>query len=781
MFNDGYGNYRERVSMMFCAGLLALGISTDSFARDSSALAIKKPEAESSIAGSQRALVEGNFEQAAETAGVAADFYGSQAKPVREMKALVQLAEAQQAIGAYQDAALNLHRALSLAESTDERGYISLILGALGYVYLVLGSEDQAEQFLNKAASQAELVGSSALQASALNNIGNYHAFRGAEDHAIDAYIESARFAKLAEDNLLLARALANVARMSLEKGDQTKAKGYANKAIDILHSVEDSHDKAFLLINVARTFTRFDAESQRAKSLLRMRAFRLLEEAEQIAMELKDVRSASYAAGYMGSLYEDEARHEEALTLTQKAIFQAQQLGEEAAKQPMFLWYWQKGRLLGAMGNNEAAIEAYEQAVSQIETRRHMTGAKYGATFRDSIAPVYLQLVDLLLKDAEQTQDANRSMNMLRRARDTVEVFKAAELRDYFQDDCVDALRATIKDVADVSSSAVVVYPIMLDDRLELLLTLPGGVMKRYSTPIDAEALTDEIHAFRRLLEKRTTNEYRLPGQRLYRWLMEPFAPELKSLDIDTLVFVPDGALRTIPMGALYDGERFLVERYAIATTPGVSLTDPTPLNRTKLKSLYGGLSQSVQGFPALTHVREEITGIQQLYPGKLLLDEAFVRQKLKDDLRDEGVNVLHIATHGEFSGNADSSFVLTYDGRLTINQLAEYVGLFKFRESPLELLVLSACETAKGDDRAALGLSGVAIKAGARSVLGALWKTDDAATSQLIRNFYTQLQDPEVSRAVALQRAQRDLITDLPYRHPAYWSPFILINNWL
>ena len=114
-------------------------------------------------------------------------------------------------------------------------------------------------------------------------------------------------------------------------------------------------------------------------------------------------------------------------------------------------------------------------------------------------------------------------------------------------------------------------------------------------------------------------------------------------------------------------------------------------------------------------------------------------------------------------------------------MHELADYIGLFKFRDTPLELLVLSACETARGDARAALGLSGIAVKAGARSALGSLWKVNDAAAAELVGKFYSQLRKPKTSRAKALQQAQLSMLDDLRYRHPSYWAAFLMINSWL
>ncbi|MGC4098483.1 MAG: CHAT domain-containing protein [Nitrospira sp.] len=140
-----------------------------------------------------------------------------------------------------------------------------------------------------------------------------------------------------------------------------------------------------------------------------------------------------------------------------------------------------------------------------------------------------------------------------------------------------------------------------------------------------------------------------------------------------------------------------------------------------------------------------------------------------------------MHIATHGKFSPNVQDSFLLTHDGKLTMQTLDQLVGLFRYRQEPLELLTLSACQTGVGDDRAALGLAGVALKAGARSALATLWFINDEASATLIAEFYRQLHQPSLSKAVALQRAQMKLVNDRVYEHPAYWSPFLLLNNWL
>jgi CHAT domain-containing protein len=233
--------------------------------------------------------------------------------------------------------------------------------------------------------------------------------------------------------------------------------------------------------------------------------------------------------------------------------------------------------------------------------------------------------------------------------------------------------------------------------------------------------------------------------------------------------------------MAALHNGERFLVERFAVAVTPSLKLLAPKALVPSETRLLLAGVSDSVQGFPALEGVRKELAEIRDLYGGELLLDNDFQLTRLEEAFRERRPGVVHLATHATFTGDPQTSFVLTHDGKLTMDGLSELVGAGRFSEEPLELLVLSACSTAAGDDRAALGLSGVAVRAGARSAMGSLWNVSDEASSELVVGFYRALDRPGFSKAQALQHAQRQLLGSPGFEHPFYWAPFLVINNWL
>jgi CHAT domain-containing protein len=267
-----------------------------------------------------------------------------------------------------------------------------------------------------------------------------------------------------------------------------------------------------------------------------------------------------------------------------------------------------------------------------------------------------------------------------------------------------------------------------------------------------------------------------------LYDWLIKPILPLIDGKKIDTLVFVPDGALRTIPMAALSDGEHFLVEKYAIATTPGLTLMEPKPLGVVRHNLIINGLSDSVQGFAPLPFVPQEVKEIKSIYGSPELMNGKFNKSNVESEFATDNYSIVHIASHGHFDSDARKTFILTYDGKLSLDELEQMIRPSQMRDQPVEMLTLSACQTAAGDDRAALGLAGIAVKAGARSAFATLWFVNDEASALLVGDFYTHLHDDAgISKARALQLSQIKLLNDPRYGHPCYWAPYLIIGNWL
>lgn len=709
-----------------------------------------------------------------------AQLYGAQHDVARQGHALVGAAHAAHRLGRLTEAMQSLELALVLARSQPDVDGRAAILAQLGRVLLDSRHLDQAGEYLDQADALLADHPSPALRASVTHDHALLAARRHQPDLALTRFLETIRLADHTGLRALALHARVNAARTALQLGRHAESRAWLDQALGQTSHLTANHDTASAWMNIGLLYRQLAAVRPDLRAPLLLRAAGALQEATAIAEQIGDTRSASYALGYLGRLYETDARQDDALFLTRQAVFAAQAAD---APESLYRWQWQLGRLLGTTGHLDDAIAAYQHAVATLQPIRQDVAAAQSddpLSDHEPLRPLFFELADLLLQRATSRPDSSAQHGDVLAARDAIEAFKAAELREYFKDDCVDALQARMTPSDRMANDTAVIYPIVFPTRLELLVSLPSE-LRRITVPVTAEALTHEIRTFRRLIEKRTTHEYLPHAQQLYQWLIRPLEPALQGVRITTLVFVPDSALRTIPMAALHDGQAFLIEHYAVASIPGLALTDPHPLDRRQVRVLTTGLTASVQGFPALPYVRDELDAIQALYGGQRLENQDFKIPLLEDELRTERYGMLHIATHGQFSAESGQSFLLTFDGRLTMPQLDRLIGRLRFRRDPLELLTLSACQSGAGDDRAALGLAGVAIQAGARSALASLWFINDAASTTLISEFYRHLREPSVSKAAALQRAQQQLLSDRVFAHPAYWSAFLLLNNWL
>ena len=694
------------------------------------------------------------------------------------------LAAAYHALGYYKLAIFDhLQKALAMAEETGDQTRIMSVKSSLGSACIFTREADQAESYLQEALSLAQEHNHPAAGAVILNNLGNLYSARGEYEQALKSYQQAHVLAQEVDDTLLMAKARTNaVACASYMDGDPSRE--LKSDAMTLIARLKDSHEKAFLLLAVGqagqRLAMRLEPE-QRSKALDEVLG--IYYQALQIANRLDDRRAASYALGYLGQVHELRGRLDEALDATRRAAFGAQQIQSPHAS---YQWQWQIGRLLKAQDHIEEAIVAYRQAVETLQPIRHDLSIGYGnrnvrSSFRKEIGPLFYDLADALFQRADAVDDPEVSQNYLKEARQTIELLKSAELEDYFQDDCVNLLQSKAKGVEQLGKTTAVLYAIPLKDRTELLLDLPSG-LERFVADVGSERLIEEVREFRVQLETRSTHRYITHSQQIYDWLIRPLAQNLESAGIDTLVFVPDGALGTVPMAALHDGKKFLITTYAVAVTPGLTLMDPKPIERQDVRLLTTGLSEAVQGFPALKYVGVEIEKIQSMYSGTSLVNQQFRAPVIEKEISENLYSIVHIASHGQFNSDAKKTFLLTYDGKLTLDDLEKLIRPIQFRAQPVELLSLSACQTAAGDDRAALGLAGIAIKAGARSALATLWFVNDQASSDLVTQLYTHIyNDPTISKAKALQRAQLELLADKRYKHPCYWSPYLIIGNWL
>lgn len=687
--------------------------------------------------------------------------------------------------GNYGEAVNELKKANHLAEELKNAVGITSVRIQMSDIYLTVGQIDQARKLSEQALEMAEMLENQPkLMAAALNSQGTLLALDGKYEAAIDAFEQGLDLTKSIVEPSLDVLLLVNLAKAATMINDLPRAEAAAHEGVVLVGQLQASPRKAVLssaLASQMQTLLEKDIPIL-SKQSLEENAHALWEAVYQFAEASSDDRLKSNAYGNIGRLHEIKGRYEQALAATRSALFFAQQ---GSHSEMIYRWHWQLGRLFDVMGQKDKALKAYQKAVDNlnpIQTRLMLGYRNSPGYFKENIKPVYYGLAALYLEAAEDISGLSKQQQ-LKQARLTIEQMKAAEVEDFFQDECVVAFRNKAAPLDNIDANSAFIYPMSFKDKLVIITTLPSGIVQTTSQ-VDQETLTRTVIQFRRHLQDSSHQSFVGSGKKLYHWLIADLEEALQKESIHTLVIIPDGALSLIPFAALYDGEKFLIEKYAIATTPGLQLTAPKPAPRANFEALLVGLSEGVQGFAPLPNVPEELETIGKVLQGdtKRLLNQDYQKKALTDAVTQNTYRIIHMATHGEFSSDPNQTFLLTYDGRLQLNQFGNLLKIGQFSDEPVELLTLSACNTAVGDIRAAFGLAGIALESGARSAIATLWSVHDEATMLTMTDFYRQFKSrPDLNKAQALQAAQLNLLNQQQYRHPAYWSPFLFIGNWL
>jgi CHAT domain-containing protein len=572
--------------------------------------------------------------------------------------------------------------------------------------------------------------------------------------------------------------------------------------------------------------------------------AFRSLDRARALAAKSADSRLHLESLDELAQLYEQQIRHADALKLTLAALTQLRAHGNAATGDLHIAFEWRLARLYLALGQNDAALAAYQRAANQLELIRQDIPIDYddgSSSFRSTFEPIYLGLIDMLLKKAANTSEnaPAEQRELLLRAQVLLELMKQTELQDYLGDRCaLDAVKGG--SVTVIPSGTLILQPIIFSDRIELLVQTTSTIT-RFTTTIEDKQVLATAQKFADELREQKKS-YLGSAQRLYDWLLRPLEGLIATNKIDTVVFVADAALRTMPLAALHDGKQYAIEKYAVANVTGLSMTNTSPPPTAAMSALVAGASSfglvvekyaslrsvestgssenastknaiatssngrmlrsvranakgrdfssfatraeqidSLRAALALPGVTKEIHALQNILPGNTLLDTQFTLNAFTLAAQSAQYRIVHVASHGMFGGTASTSYILTYDDLLTLDGLQSMLKGEQFQKHPIELLSLSACETAAGSERAPLGISGAAMKARARSVLGTLWPVDDEAAVNIMEKFYAGLTKQRLSKAQALRQSQLELIKQAPLSHPFFWAPFALIGNWL
>lgn len=498
-------------------------------------------------------------------------------------------------------------------------------------------------------------------------------------------------------------------------------------------------------------------------------------------AKKVEDRLAQVQAMSQLAEIYELQGNYPQASNLNQQALIL---LEGRSSVDLVYRLEWQLGRIYRQRGNIAAATTAYSQAISSLERVRSnllFIDPQAQFSFRDRIEPVYREYADLLLT----TNDSPPSQDNLSKAVKAIDALQIAELENFLG---CDISRLVRLDETTIDPQAVQVYPIVLADRLVTIIEIPDSPLIFQETIVSQRQIEQTVNSLQASLSQPgQTPEVLKYSQQIYHWLIEPIESLIQNhTAIETLVFVPDTILRSIPFGVLYDGERYLIEKdYAIAVSPKLDLFAPAP-SATPLKVLTGGVAipQTVEGinFGAIAQVERELSQISAIVDASNpLLNDAFTQTNIERELERGDFSAVHWKTHGIFSSDPKATFLVAYQNSIKANELQSIVQTASDRgQKPLELLVLSACETAKGDNRAILGLAGLAVRTGTRSVLSTLWRADDRATTLLMTQFYRQIASGN-TKAEALRQAQLFLFQEEGYLAPYYWGTYSLIGNWL
>ncbi|UKO95919.1 CHAT domain-containing protein [Nostoc sp. UHCC 0870] len=734
-------------------------------------------------------LKRGQTEAALQTWQQAADLYTQIGEHTQLIRNRINSAQALQVLGFYSQAQKMLINVQKKLESQVESPLKATGLRSLGDVLQAIGDLDQSTQILQQSLKVALSFQANQQVAEALISLANTARLKGDIQGTFNFYQQALNISIPTSTRVQL---LLNQFSLLVERKQWQTAAELSPQIQSEINQLPPSRMAIYAQVNFAQNLAKL-----KQKSTLDIHSWldiaQILAKAMEQGQSLEDKRAESYAMGTLGWLYMQTDQLANAEDLTKKALLISNSI---QASDISYQWQWQLGRLLKTRGDIKEALTLYNSAYKTLQSLRSdlvAFNSDVQFSFRENVEPVYRELVDLLLQtDKDITTSGSKELannqERLQQARDVIESLQLAELDNFFRSACLQPKQTIDLVVEQQDPQAAFIYPIILPDRLEVILKLPSQEkLLQHKTIVAQDKFENTITELRKyLLDVTATIKVQQKSHQVYDWLIRPIETELTNSGIKTLVFVMDGVLRNIPIAVLYDQqqEKYLVEKYAIAYAPSLQIIEPKPLQNIKLSILTGGVGEQRRienrEFPTLQNVGRELAEIRsQVSLSQQLFNHTFTKTNLQKQLKSKFFSVVHIATHGEFSSNPEETFILTWDKLLKAKDFENLVKLSEFNQiSPIELLVLSACQTARGDKRAALGLAGIAVRAGARSTLATLWSVDDKSVTEGMSRFYQQLKTG-VNKSAALQNMQLFLMNQ--DKRPYFWSSYVLLGNWL
>ena len=735
--------------------------------------------------------------------------------------------------------------AARLSQAANNQAKQALALNNIGSVYDDLGEQPKALEYYNQALPLLRAVGDRSGEAATLNNIGHVYDALGEQPKALDYYNQALPILRAVGNRLGEAAALNNIGLVYSALGDKPKALDYYNQALPILRAVGNRSGEARALNNIGGVY---DALGEQPKALA------YFNQALPLYRAVGDRSGEAATLNYVGFLLASQKQPELAIVFYKQSVSQYEILRQnirtlpKATQETYTKTVEHTYRQLADLLLKADRILEAQQVLDLLKVQElnnylnNVRGGaqelyvlppeteilkKYGALQTNAITLGQTLATLRVIPEASRTQSQQQEIDRLVKLQeelnqqfnqflDRPDIQKLLAsltpkvLRQTVDTSRLDALRDDLKKL-----NAVLIYPLILDDRLELIITTPDAPPLRRTVNVKRADLNTAIKDFRTALQD-PTQDAKPIAQKLYNWLIKPLEADLKTSHPQTLIYAPDAQLRYIPLAALYDGTQWLIERYAINHITAQSLTDLTAPPTHIPKILAGAignrpaaiaLGSDKFSFSGLPYTSHEVQSIQTLQPNTRILDgDNFSLPNVRPKLGD--YNILHLATHASLvPKNVESSFILFGSSTYATLRDIESWSLNNF-----DLVILSACETGLGGNfgtngEEILGLGYQFQTRGAKATIASLWQVNDGSTSKLMEQFYKNLATGKLGKAAALRQAQITLIqgngtgTDgkrgnfnievikdgktstitRSLSHPFYWAPFILIGNGL
>ncbi len=701
-------------------------------------------------------------------------------------------------LGEYEQAIKLYERGLNELEKIDIPQFKAIISHNLGLVYDNQNNYPKAVEYYQKALEVSREIGDKVGVAASLNTLGLIY----------DKLGKPAQGLKFLEEALVIfqeigakweeGRTFDSIGSLYKSLGNYDKAMEFYQRSLAVQKVTGDRSGERITLSNVGDVFAQ--QERRELAIFFYKQSVNLTEEIRQDLQSLSREEQQSYT-GTVAKTYRSLAD----LLLKQNRVIEAQEILDLLKVQELDDYFQNvRGNEITSQGiellpPEQEILEKYEaiQERSLNLEKELLTLRQIPQTERSLEQNKRLQQIENeLLKTISEINQFIASKEVLELVDKMQKIAKSQQLTVPVLTQLYDLLRQ------NPDQKAVILYPLVLPDRLELILVTPNSPPLQRTVSANREDINKAIVNLRSSLsnknraellsrfENTADKQLTLAASQLYDWLIKPIENDLKTAGAETIIYAPDGQLRYFPLAALYDGKQWLIERFRINNITAASLLDFDSRKTTKTKILAGGLSEGNFNFQvgkeeftfkALQFAESEVESVAALFPNTTkLLGKTFTMPGMVSQMNQH--NIVHLATHAAFvQGKPEDSFILFGDGNLVT---VRDVGNWDLKD--VDLVVLSACQTGVGgvlgNGEEILGLGYMMQQAGALASVATLWRVDDKATQELMSAFYQQLQQENIQKIEALRQAQLSLIKgNYKGGHPYYWAHFILIGNGL